>query len=126
MNYNQVTLVGRVGADPEVKALASGTMVANFRVAVSERFKDKSGKQQERTDWFTVEAWAKLAELCGQYVKKGSVVLVSGQLRNDEWEKDGKKQTKTKIVAQNVTFGPKPAGSEPTPAGASGDEDLPF
>jgi single-strand DNA-binding protein len=112
MNFNQVTLVGRAGKDPEVKAIPSGQMVGSFSLAVSETWKGKDGKQQERTDWVKIEAWGKLAELIGQYVKKGSEVLVTGRLRIEEAEKDGQKVFYTKVVADNVVFGQRPKGEE--------------
>lgn len=125
MNFNQVTLVGRVGKDPEVKFLPTGTAVCNFSIAVSESW-TKDGKKQERTDWIDVAAFGKTAELVGQYIKKGSELLVTGKLRQDKWtDKDGKNRSSIKVNADHIAFGSKPKddGAEQE---AKPDDSLPF
>lgn len=136
---NQVTLVGNLGRDPEVRFTAGAQAVANFSIATSEKWKDKEGKQQERTEWHRIVAWGKLAELCGEYLKKGKQVAVVGKLQTREWEKDGVKRYSTEIVARDVVFlggGERSSGerSESSSSGqqssappASGEpEDIPF
>ena len=138
-SLNQVTLIGNVGRDPEVKVLPSGDSVANFSVATSEKWNDKkTGQQQERTEWHRVDAFGKLAEIVGQYVSKGSKVFVQGQLVYEEWnDKDGNKRTTAKIKlgfgsklvllgdpgAKSQKSAPK---SEESKAAPVGDDDVPF
>lgn len=86
---NKTILIGRLGKDPEVKYTTSGAPVANFSIATSERWKDKDGEQQERTEWHRIVAWNKLAELCGQYLSKGRQVYVEGRLQTRQWEDEG-------------------------------------
>src|SRR5512137_1224495 len=102
---NKVIIVGHLGADPEVRYTQSGQAVASFNVATSETFNDKNGERQERTEWHRIVAWAKLAELCGEYLKKGRQVYLEGRLQTRQWDdKDGNKRYTTEIVAQNVQF----------------------
>lgn len=101
---NKVIALGNLGADPEVRFTGGGQAVCNFRLAVSESWKDKEGKKQERTEWFAVVVWGKLAELCGEYLKKGRQAYVEGKLQTREWEKDGQKRYSTEIVASTVVF----------------------
>lgn len=104
-SLNQITLIGNVGRDPEVKTLPSGDLVANFSLATSETWKDKSGEKQERTEWHKIDAFGKLAEIVQSYVSKGSKLFVQGQLVYDEWaDKDGNKRTAAKV---KLGFGSK-------------------
>jgi single-strand DNA-binding protein len=130
---NKVILVGNLGADPEVRYTASGTAVAKFRIATTERFTDKEGNRQERTEWHRVVAWRKLAEICGQYLSKGKQVYIEGKIRNDTWEKDGVKQYSYEIVADTMQMlgGPGSRVQEPgspfePPAGGAPEDDIPF
>ena len=96
---NKVILIGNLGADPEVRFMPSGGAVANVRVATNETWKDRqSGEQQERTEWHRVVFFGKLAEIAGQYLRKGSKVYIEGRLQTREWEKDGIKRYTTEIV----------------------------
>ncbi len=110
---NKAILIGNLGADPEVRFTAGGQAVANFRIATSESWKDKNGQQQERTEWHRIVVWGKLAELCGEYLKKGRQCYVEGRLQTREWtNKDNQKQYTTEVVAQTVTFlGGRPEGA---------------
>ncbi len=110
---NQVILLGRLGRDPECKALSSGDQVANFSIATSKSWKDASGTKQERTEWHNIVAFKKLAEIAGKYLTKGRQVYVSGELQTRSWEdKDGQKKYKTEIVAHRIEFiGDKPAAA---------------
>ena len=101
---NKVILVGRLGKDPEVKSMPSGTTVAKFTMATDEKFTDKSGEKQERTEWHNIVAWARLAEICGQYLRKGSLVYIEGSIRTDSWEdkESGQKRYRTEIIAREM------------------------
>ncbi|MGA7617261.1 MAG: single-stranded DNA-binding protein [Thermoanaerobaculia bacterium] len=98
---NKVILVGRLGKDPEVRSTPSGTTVAKFSLATDERFTDKSGEKQERTEWHNIVAWGKLGEICGQYLRKGKLVYIEGSIRTDSWDdkESGQKKYRTEIVA---------------------------
>jgi single-strand DNA-binding protein len=100
---NKVILVGNLGADPETRYTPSGTAITSIRIATSESWKDKqTGEQQERTEWHRVEFFARLAEIAGEYLKKGSQVYIEGKLRTDEYEKDGIKRYSTKVIADEM------------------------
>ncbi len=104
MSVNKVILVGRLGKDPEVKTTPSGMTVTKFTMATDEKFTDKSGQRQERTEWHNIAAWAKLGEICGQYLRKGKLVYIEGSLRTDSWDdkETGQKKYRTEIVASNM------------------------
>ncbi len=105
MSVNKVILVGRLGQDPELKSTPSGMSVCNFSIATSENWVDRSGQKQERTEWHRIVVWGKLAENCGQYLKKGRQVYVEGYLQTRSWEdKDGQKRYTTEVVARIVQF----------------------
>ena len=97
---NKVILVGRLGADPEVRYTNTGTAVANFNMATSTNFTDKSGEKTERTEWHRIVAFGKLGEICGEYLAKGKQMYIEGRLQTREWEdRDGNKRKTTEIVA---------------------------
>jgi single-strand DNA-binding protein len=101
---NKVILVGRLGKDPEVRSTPSGTSVAKFSLATDERFTDKSGEKQDRTEWHNIVAWGKLGEICGQYLRKGKLVYIEGSIRTDSWDdkESGQKKYRTEIVARDM------------------------
>ncbi|HYI09380.1 MAG TPA: single-stranded DNA-binding protein [Thermoanaerobaculia bacterium] len=101
---NKVILVGRLGKDPEIRSTPGGTSVAKFTVATDERFTDKAGEKQERTEWHNIVAWGKLGEICGQYLKKGKLVYIEGSIRTDSWDdkESGQKKYRTEIVANTM------------------------
>lgn len=102
---NKVILIGNLGADPEVRFTPGGQAVANFRIATSESWVDKNGQKQERTEWHRIVVWGKLAELCGEYLKKGRQCYVEGRLQTREWtDKENRKNYTTEVVANAVTF----------------------
>lgn len=102
---NKVIVLGRLGADPEVKSLSSGNSVANFNIATSETWNDRDGQKQERTEWHRIVVWGKMAEICGKYLAKGRQVFVEGRLQTRQWEdQQGNKRYTTEIVANNVQF----------------------
>lgn len=110
---NKVQLIGNVGADPEIRTLQDGMMVATINVATSERFKDKNGEQQEKTEWHRVVLWRSLAEIAERYVKKGAQVFIEGKITTREWMVDsGEKRYATDIVARELKLlGKKPTTS---------------
>lgn len=123
---NKVILIGNLGADPEVRYTASGTPVANFRLATSETWNDKEGQRQERTEWHRIVAWGRLAELSGEYLSKGRQVYIEGRIQTRQWDdREGNKRYTTEIVAQNLTFlGGRPGagtGAEPAAKSVNGD-----
>jgi single-strand DNA-binding protein len=100
---NKVILVGNLGADPETRYTTNGSAITSIRIATSESWKDKqTGEQQERTEWHRVKFFGRLAEIAGEYLKKGSQVYVEGKLRTDEYEKDGIKRYSTDIIADEM------------------------
>lgn len=143
---NKVILIGNIGSDPEVKYTPSGAPVANFSLATSESWTDKaSGQKQERTEWHRLVLWRKLAEIAGQYLKKGSKIYVEGKLQTRSWDdQSGQKRYMTEIIVDvmemldsrgeasyagdTVHPGPAPqGGGDPSPPGAPpADDDLPF
>lgn len=122
---NKVILIGNLGADPEMKYTAGGTAICKFRLATTEVFKDRDGNQQERTEWHRVVAWAKLAEICGQYLSKGKQVYVEGSLRTSSWDdQDGNKRYTTEINARDVQFLSGGAGGGSSSSGSGGGDDF--
>ena len=129
-SVNKVILIGNLGADPETRYLPSGDAVTNIRIATSEKWKDKSGEQQEHTEWHRIAFFGKLAEIAGEYLKKGSPVYVEGRIRTRKWtDKEGQDKYSTEIVADRMQLlGSRSGGSggaeamprEPAAAGAGG------
>jgi len=100
---NKVLLIGRLGADPEVRYTPDGMMVANFNIATSEYRKDKNGERIQKTEWHRTVTFGKLAEICSSYLSKGKLVFIEGRIQSRSWEdKDGNKRTTTEIVANNM------------------------
>ena len=103
-SVNKVILVGRLGRDPEVRSTPSGTTVARFSIATDDRFTDKSGEKQERTEWHNIVAFNKLADICGQYLRKGKLVFIEGSIKTETWDdkETGQKRYKTEIIAREM------------------------
>jgi single-strand DNA-binding protein len=102
-NLNKVLLIGRLGADPELRYTADNVPVATFNVATSETYKDKGGTKQEKTEWHRVVAWRKLGEIAGEYLKKGKLVYIEGKIQSREYEgKDGVKRKTFEIIASEM------------------------
>ncbi|MHA6888869.1 single-stranded DNA-binding protein [Ralstonia pseudosolanacearum] len=102
-SVNKVIIVGNLGADPETRYMPSGDAVTNIRVATTDRYKDKaSGEMREATEWHRIAFFGRLAEIAGEYLKKGSQVYIEGRLKTRQWEKDGQKQYSTEIVAEQM------------------------
>ena len=102
---NRAILVGNLGADPEVRQVEGGKAMATFRIATSERFTNRDGEKEERTEWHRVVAWGKTAELAGEYLTKGRKVYVEGRLQTRKWtDRDGQERRTTEVVASQITF----------------------
>ncbi|HNA80984.1 MAG TPA: single-stranded DNA-binding protein [Thiobacillaceae bacterium] len=149
-SVNKVILIGNLGRDPEIRYMPSGDAVANLRIATTDKFKDRSGEQQEVTEWHSVAFFGKQAEICGQYLKKGSQVYVEGSLRTRKWQdKDGNDRYTTEIRGDRMQMlggrgggggggmadfdaPPDNALSKGKPSGGGGggfgdmDDDIPF
>jgi single-strand DNA-binding protein len=133
-SLNKVQLIGNLGRDPELKYTSAGVAVATFSIATSDSWKDQEGNTQERTEWHNIVAWRKLAEICGEWLKKGKRVYIEGRLQTRSYEKDGVKKYTTEIVADQLIMldGAPKAGAggdaeavapDATPAK---EDDLPF
>jgi single-strand DNA-binding protein len=104
-SLNKVMLIGRLGKDPEVRYTPDGSAVANFSLATSETWNDKSGTKQERTEWHNIVAWGKLADLAKRYLSKGRQVYIEGRIRTREWDdKDGNKRRTTEVMANQMVL----------------------
>lgn len=128
---NRVTIIGNVGREPEMRFTPSGDAVVSFSVATNEGYTDSEGERHEKTEWFNVVAWKKLAETCNQYLSKGSKVYVEGKQQTKKWEgQDGNFHYKTELIASRVLFlSPKTEALEPSeekPAEELEPEDIPF
>jgi single-strand DNA-binding protein len=149
MSVNKVILVGRLGRDPETRYTSGGQAVCNFSLATDRSFRDRTGQTQKQTEWHKIVVWSKLAEICQQYLKKGSLVYLEGRIQSRQWDdKDGNKRTSFEIVANEMRMlgardaargaaagAEAPAGegeafepphSDEAPAGPATDEDIPF
>ena len=139
-SVNKVILVGNVGQDPEVKYTPSGVAVARVSLATNERFKDKNGQWQDRTEWHCIVAWQRLAEIVGEYVRKGTKLYIEGKLQTTSWQdrQSGEKKYRTEIVARDImllgsrenaekgTIESSKEMSRPEPVATVVDEDIPF
>jgi single-strand DNA-binding protein len=141
-SVNKAILVGRLGKDPEIRSTPSGTSVAKFSIATDDRYTDKNGEKQERTEWHNITAWGKLAEICGQYLRKGKLVYIEGSIRTDSWDdkETGQKKYRTEIVANQMQMldrkgdengggayaGAARKGSSNTATQVEEDDEVPF
>lgn len=101
-SVNKVILVGNLGRDPEVRYMPNGDAVANFSIATTENWKDKDGNKQEKTEWHNIVLYRRLAEIAGEYLKKGRPVYIEGRLQTRKWEKDGVTRYSTEIIADQM------------------------
>ncbi len=125
MYLNKAIVFGNLTKDPEIKALPSGIKVSSFSIATNRVWKDKEGRKQESAEFHNVVLFGKQAELAGQYLKKGSSVLIEGRMQTRSWDaQDGTKKYRTEIVAEKMQFGPKSSGGggayEPKSGASSG------
>lgn len=134
---NKVMLIGNLGKDPELSYTPNGTAVCKFSVATDESYKGEDGNLVPKTEWHNIVAWRKLAEICGQYLKKGSKVYLEGKIKTETYEKDGKKQYFTKIEINDMRMLDSKGSGAPQMSESSngaaevvsdkpGDDDLPF
>ncbi|MBQ2438136.1 MAG: single-stranded DNA-binding protein [Clostridia bacterium] len=120
-SLNRVLLIGNVGKDPEIKTFASGNKVAQITLATSERYKDRNGEQKEETEWHSVQAFGKLADVVERFVHKGSLLYLDGKIRTRSYEADGRTMYRTEILADHIQMLDR---RENRPA-LGPDEDLP-
>src|SRR5512144_359760 len=141
-SLNKVMLIGNLGKDPEVRYTAAGTAVASFSVATSEKFKNKNGEWEEKTEWHNVTLWARLAEIAGEYLAKGKTVYIEGRLQTRKWQdKDGRDRYTTEVVSEKMQMlsakgdggragggrgGREPAAAYDDPVSYNQDDDIPF
>ena len=122
-SLNKTFLIGNLTRDPELRYIPSGTAVANFGLAVNRKYTNSDGEKMDDVCFVDVVAWDKLAEICNEYLSKGSPVFIEGRLQMDSWEQeDGQKRSKLKVVAQNIQFLGGKADAEEKDA----DDDIPF
>lgn len=116
VSVNRAILVGNLGRDPELRYLPNGDAVANFSIATTETWKDKEGNKQEATEWHRISFFGRLAEVCGQYLKKGSAVYIEGSIRTRKWvDKEGQDRYTTEIRGERMQMlGGKPGGDAGT------------
>ena len=147
-SVNRVTLIGRLGTDPELKHTPNGAAMAHFNMATNRSWKDSEGNAVEKTDWHRIVVWRKPAEIIAEYCKKGHRLYIDGRLETRSWDdNNGQKRFMTEVVVENFTFlesrssnggggntgfsappipEEPPAGAENNMAGDAGDDDLPF
>ena len=101
-NFNRVQIIGRLGKNPEKRTTRNGTAYAVFSVAVDRRWKGRDGSPKNETDWFNVEAWGKLGDICLSYLSKGRLVFLEGRLRTDRYEHEGETRYFTKVIANHM------------------------
>ncbi len=130
--YQKTIIVGNLGRDPEMRYTPSGTAVTNLNVAVNRKWTGRDGQQQEKTTWFRVAAWDKLAELCNQYLRKGSLVLVEGEVEARAWTtQEGEARASLELNARNVRFlsggqASSYEGGAASEGSPTGEDDIPF
>jgi single-strand DNA-binding protein len=136
-SINKVTLIGHCGKQPEIRYTQSGSPVANFSLATNESWVSKTGERQDTTEWHRIVAWGKLAEICQEYVHKGSYLYIEGRLQTRSWEDHGTKRYMTEIKANEIGLldrkpglesagGEPPIDSLPPESGGGGDDEVPF
>ncbi len=133
---NKVILIGRLGADPEIRYTPDGTMVTSFRLATDEQWKSKSGEKTQKTEWHRIVTFRKLAEICGNYLAKGKLVYIEGRIQTRAWEdKEGVKRYTTEIIASNMQMLDSKGQAKDTesnwndqipPYSDRGEDDVPF
>jgi len=128
---NKVILLGYLGKNPELRFLPNGTAIASFSIATSETWKDSNGEKKDRTEWHSIVAFGKLAEICGEYLTKGKQVFCIGKLQTDSWkDKDGNQRSATKVIISEMQMlgsgGKKEEKKAPEDDPLEGREDLPF
>ena len=122
---NKVQLIGNLGAEPEARFTPTGKKVTTFSIAINRQWRDAEGEQRKATEWVNIETWGNLAEICANYLKKGSLVYIEGRLQTDRYEVEGEKRYRTKVVASEMQMlDRKPEEGEPETY--SDEEESPF
>ncbi|MBN1146047.1 MAG: single-stranded DNA-binding protein [Anaerolineales bacterium] len=122
---NRVQVIGNLGRDPETRFIPTGKQVTQFSVAVTDRWRDAEGEPKEKTEWFSMEAWGRLGEICQQYLKKGSLVFIEGRLRTDIVGEGEDRKYYTKVVVQRMQMLDRKGEEEAAPPVAD-EEEFPF
>ncbi len=124
---NKVMLIGNLGRDPEIRYTQGGTAVATFTVATTEKFKGKDGQMQDQTEWHRIVAWSRLAEICGEYLHKGSKVYIEGKLQTRKWtDQNGNEKFTTEIIAREMKMlSPRGSSDQDSYGGGYGDPSFP-
>ncbi len=127
-SLNKVQLIGRLGRDPETRFTPKGSKVCKFSLAVDDRRRTSDGEPRERTDWFNIEAWGRLGEICQEYLAKGRLVYIEGRLQTDQYEQGGEKRYFTKVVASEMQMLERKSeeGELAPPPAPPEDEEYPF
>jgi single-strand DNA-binding protein len=125
-SLNRIQLIGRLGKDPTERFTPKGKKVCSFSVAVSRRWKSSAGEAKESTDWFNIEAWGRLGEVCMQYLRKGRLVFIEGQVRTDRYDHEGETRYFTKVVATQMQMLDRKAEELPPVEGEEPAEDEDF
>jgi len=123
-SFNQVTLMGNLTRDPELRTTPSGATVCSFSLALNRSYKNAEGNWVEATDYIDITAWAALGERVAQYLTKGRPALISGRLQSRSWEQDGQKRSKVEVVANDVTFLGGPGGGGPSTSSGQAADDM--
>ncbi len=123
---NKVILIGNLGKDPDLRNFEGGNVVANFTLATTEVYRDRTGNKVEQTEWHNIAMWGKLAEIAGKILRKGAKVYIEGRIKNRSWDdRDGNKRYITEIVAENFTLlGPRPGGTTNAGSGTGTDYEM--
>jgi single-strand DNA-binding protein len=124
-DLNQCQFIGRLGKDPETRYMPDGKAITSFSIACGSSWKDKNGDKKESTEWINCTAFGKLAEIVGEYIKKGSQIYVSGSLKTDKYEKEGKTMYSTKVVVNNMQMLGTKASQDDAPTATKPKADVP-
>jgi single-strand DNA-binding protein len=125
-SLNRVQIMGHLGKDPETRFTPTGKKVTSFSVAVDRRWRTAEGESRDATDWFNVEAWGRLAEICQEYLTKGRLVFIEGRLQTDQYEQGGEKRYFTKVVASQMQMLDRKHEEEEPITSPAEDEEFPF
>jgi single-strand DNA-binding protein len=131
MAVNKFIGIGNLGRDPEMRFMPDGKAVCNFSIAISEKYKDKSGESKEVTEWVNIALFGKLAEIAGEYLKKGSKVYIEGKMKTEKYSKDGIDRYTTKIIGEKMEMLSSKSEAQstskaPVPDDFPADDDIPF
>lgn len=125
-SLNRVQLIGRLRKDPETRYTPTGKKVTSFRVAVNRSWRNAEGEQKEATDWFNIEAWGRLGEICQNYLSTGRLVFIEGRLQTETYEQDGEKRYFTKVVVKNVQLLDRKQEEDELISDPVDEEEFPF